>query len=319
VVDVRQPSSGESHMPVLTTPFTTLPRYTILNGEKGENHAKLFQYPGKTFSTELTIKPSAGETWAVEGLSLSFSTKLEFEYTIGNQPLYTALVKQKEALEKQKTAIEDQKFSLANVKTYVEAKVVAFEQAQVFAQNIYDKELTEVHAKELYEASAAANGARQEREVVNENLSGAARELAGVERELAKIEGELNELGFTQIGDGSTKSPFIILAKMYARGNELVWNNEIEPVTLRSFRGFEREEVNKYLSSGYVTFVESVQEHVQFNDPIDITERENLKLEFQFLVPPEELSLEGWLFTYKEKQESSISLIQSNITYSSTT
>ena len=49
---------------------------------------------------------------------------------------------------------------------------------------------------------------------------------------------------------------------------------------------------------------------VVLSGKIDITERETLRLEFQFVVPPEELSLEGWLFTYTEKQESSIGMIR---------
>ena len=125
-------------MPVLTCPFATIPALNL-------NKANLY-FPGESRASELTIKPTAGETWAVEGLSLNFTITTQFTFSVNTETPYnalksqeTAIVKQEEALAKKKTAAEGQ---LTHAKEELEAaKGVVTEAENIYKEGGFTKTL----------------------------------------------------------------------------------------------------------------------------------------------------------------------------------
>lgn len=235
-------------MPVLTCPFTAIPAQTIAQG--------LISYPEKSLvSTELAIKPTATETWSVEGLSLQFNIKYGAAYWVNVFSAQESLKKALAFLRASKVLLEQEKTELRAV----EKK----------AEEFNTKEKTLTSEKELFEAKAA----------IYANV----RSVEQVNREIEITEKEIKELGHTAAAEGIKTPPLVIIARMYARGNELVWNQQI--TTLRFFAGgsfFPEPGSTLYQGVWY----EAVNIHTQFDDPLDFTERENLKLTLEYSAPP---------------------------------
>jgi hypothetical protein len=240
-------------MPVLTCPFALLPASELTAGERG--------YPGKSFRTELAIKPTAGEVWSVEGLTLSLTQNYTLEYFVTTKIENTALKKSltflKESLkyiEKSLTFLKEQYSVLEAI--YGEAGKTAKENA--------------VNVAERYGISSSEEGAKHEIEATR--------------NEIETVEKELKILGKVQANEGVEKNPITILANLYARGNELVWNTQLSPLRIVSMRG--ETIVEGSFTRAENTITEALDFHVQFDDPIDFTERENLTLELTFIGPP---------------------------------
>lgn len=100
-------------------------------------------------------------------------------------------------------------------------------------------------------------------------------------------ENERAQLGIEAAREGIKTPPLIIVARLYARGNELIWTNELTPLRFshQVYQGSEEFDANRLLTTIY-EWNETLNDHVQFDDPIDFTERENLKLTLEFTGPP---------------------------------
>jgi hypothetical protein len=265
-------------MPVLTCPFAAIGAQIM--------KAKNLAYPENvTLGTELTIHPTATETWSVEGLSIQFNLKYDARYYLNTTESLKALEEAKTFLGKQLTA----------------AKVVETERKAIF-----EKEVTAANNAALWEAKAAVEG---------------------VEREIAIVEKEIKELGLAATSEGLKSPPLIITAQMYARGNELIWTQELSSL---HFLTVQESNIKKGASGETVkyaggTWYESFVNHIQFDDPIDITERENLRLTLKFSGPPVVFNLattklvgEGGpeIFSETEEKELHLSQVQAVVNYS---
>jgi len=256
-------------MPVLTCPFVSIPAQELPAVKIG--------YPAKVLlSTELSIKPVAGETWSVEGLSLRFTTNYLARYYVNIKASYKALQNAKLAITKQEAA-------LLKVKEQILNQISNLESTEIRRDEIYKAEPTAAHLAEREEAQAAVRAAYREREALAETQEGYVRDKQTVER-------ELNELGKPAAREGIRTAPLIIIARLYARGNELVWNSQLTPVRFLFPTGFtysegEGFEVISVVAKG--EWNEILDDHIQFQDPIDFTERENLRLVLEFAAPKE--------------------------------
>ena len=270
-------------MPVLTCPFATIPALNL-------NKANLY-FPGESRASELTIKPTAGETWAVEGLSLSFTITTQFTFSVNTETAYnalksqeTAIVKQEEALAKKKTAAEGQ---LTHAKEELEAaKGVVTE-----AENIYKEDgFTKTLYKEYLEAVKGQRAAEASISAITAEIEGLVEDQQGYVRDLFQIQKELAELGKTAVREGIRLPILATQARLYVRGNELVWN-----ATLGALVSLKVEAVHALGKYTYAeaTVTESFSLHEQYDDPIGITERENLRLVFQFTGPAAIIENEG--------------------------
>lgn len=236
-------------MPVLTCPFTTIPA-TVLTILKTT-------YPEKTLiSTELSIVPVAGETWSVEGLSLLFIAKYYGIY-------YTNTKKENETLESSLTSL---KKSLA----FIELQQGWLKDVEENRHAIYTKTPNEENLAAWREAIAALEKGKSEVEVAK--------------KEINETEKQKELLGRTSALEGLRTAPLKINARLYARGNELVWNSSLAPTQVLTPMSVVRSGTGAYtIAEGYWT--ESLNMHTQYDDPIEITERENLKLTFEFQGP----------------------------------
>lgn len=256
-------------MPVLTTPFAAIPSSLIAQ--------KLIQYPAThTLSTELTIQPVAGETWATEGLSFSFTIKYLQQYYVNVQGSNEALVASKKSLK------ESQKYLEAALK-HTEEELTALKGAFEQAKKEYEKEPTFPNGVAVDQAEAAVRGGEA-------SVQNVKHEQEGVLHEIEIINKEIAELGRT-VALEYLKTPALkITARLYARGNELVWNQQLSGMQFLIPKGFTRS--GEY-STAFGEIIESFNTHIQYDDPIDITERENLKLSFEFVGPPAVTGHEG--------------------------
>jgi hypothetical protein len=278
-------------MPVLTCPFTTIPAQTIF--------AASTRYPAKFLvATELSIKPTATETWGIEGISLVFTTKYEAIYAINVKSA-------REYIEKSITFLKaSQKFLEEQVPFRNEQLKFSEQQAENLFK-VYEKEVNERNA-------AAAEAAFAERESIKAEIKSLKHEIEAVKHEITSAEKELSEVGVSAAREGVKNPPLIIQAKVYARGNELVWNSELSPLRFSTPLGIVRESGTTEVG---LSWQESVNEHTQFNDPIDFTERENLRLVLEFSTPPELKIIEGG----KEGPETgdiTLSQVQAIVNYS---
>jgi hypothetical protein len=279
-------------MPVLTCPFTAIPAQIV----KAANLA----YPeNEELPAELTIKPVAGETWGVEGLSIQFNLKYDARY-------YANITTSFEALEKGLAFLKQSKIYLESEKTEIRA-------AEKAAEENFVKEKTPTSSKEYSETKAA----------IYANV----RSVEGVNHEIEVTEKEIKELGLTAANEGLKTPPLTIIARLYARGNELIWTQELTPLRFltineRNVRKGASGETVKYESG---TWYESLVNHVQFDDPITITERENLKLTLTLSGPPvafnattKKLVGEGGpeIFSETEAKELHLSQVQAVVNYS---
>jgi hypothetical protein len=239
-------------MPVLTCPFTAIPAKKVL--------AEEVRYP-KTIKlvSELTIKPTATETWGIEGISLLFSLSYESVAFVNGANSLKALEKSLKFLEKQRTAAKE---SLAGL-----------EETEGFAGTIYGK------ATALEKETTAGKQLSEAQQAVKEGKA----TIEGIEKEIEGIERELKEIGISAARERVKESPLVTTARLYARGNELIWNSQITPLKFFTAGKFGTG------ASGYATaeWREVINLHTQFDDPLDITERENLTLEIELVSPPE--------------------------------
>ena len=238
-------------MPVLTCPFQKINQTQIL--------AQEIQFPKKTIlRTELTIKPVASETWHVEGLTFQFTTEYTAAYFVRVKKEEEVLVKSREIL----------KGSLVNLKA---AEKAAFE-ASEFAKQLWVNAGSKVPSEELVNWKNAET-----------SYFAALQAVQGTENEIEQIEGSIKNLGKTTALEGVRSPPLIVVARVYARGNELVWEDQPTPLRFSSGvlspspAGGTREAVNNWN--------ETFNSHVQFDDPIDFTERENLTFTLEFTSP----------------------------------
>jgi hypothetical protein len=262
-------------MPVLTCPFVPVPAANV-------PRTGLF-FPGTSVSTQLAIKPTAGESWDVEGLSIAFTVRYQAQYLIKIEAAYKSLksteaviVKQEEALAITKAALESRRAAVESERNNL---ILAQEVVEGKGETLptYEKRAA-VRASE-----AAIAGVNQELSALNEAKEGYVRDLFQIQRELA-------ELGTERAQEGSKAPVLIVLARLYARSNELVWTSQLEPIRILSNQRVYSSE--KYtVSEAEVT--ESFNLHEQFDDPIDFTERENLTLTLQLIGPAEITELEG--------------------------
>lgn len=269
-------------MPVLTCPFAAIPAQEIPQA--------LIAYPASfTIPTELTIKPVAGETWSTEGLSLQFVVKYLQQYYVNVSGSNEALVASKKFLK------ESQKYLVAQQK-YVELQIEQLEKH-------FSKEPNEVTDAEIQAAAASREGIKHE--------------LEGVLHELETLNKEISELGRVVALENIKTPQLKIIARLYARGNELVWNEELEGVRFFVPKGFTRSGTGEY-STAFGEIVETFNTHTQYNDPIDFTERENFKLTFEFAAPPLPTGHEGPEVGKNElAARVSLSEVQAVVNYSS--
>jgi hypothetical protein len=261
-------------MPVLTCPFQTIKKQEL------ENAA--IQYPASvTLSTELLIKPVAGETWSVEGLTLQFTTKYEAAYFVNTSVPYAALINSREFLKGSKVFQEALIVKLGKELTFNEGAVT-----QAIAANT---EGGETHAKAVVVEQAHAAV-----EATHAAIETAHKEVEGINREIEGISREIKELGKTVGFEGSKDAPLIVIARMFARGNELIWENNLSPLRFQSEQEYANASVNKYIAVSSI-WNETFNFHVQFDDPIDFTERENLKLTLEFISPANPKEIGGGL------------------------
>jgi hypothetical protein len=239
-------------MPVLTTPFAAIAEQAIT--------AVTVQFPKSLeLPTELTITPVAGETWKVEGISLAFSDTYVGSYSLNTKQAF-------ESLEAVKTHLNEQA-------TFAAERIKKLE-------NVF----TKVSTKEGLGAIATEEAAA--------NTEAARAELKAINAEQSKVFQELAELGRTQTIEGAQRAPLRITARLYARGNELVWTSILDPEQYFTPTAFTRH--GNY--SNYAgTWIETYALHEQFDDPIEITERENLKFALEFRAPPAVTEKEGGL------------------------
>lgn len=232
-------------MPVLTCPFNMI--------SKKEIPKETINYPNQTkISTELTIKPTAGETWGVEGLSLQFTaTYIELYYENVTQSL--------KSLNEQIKVLEEV------AKFYSEVAVI------------------EQHKWEKEGGTGLAPG----------NGTNVAAQRAA-ESERKNLEKEIQDLGLTQTREGLGIPPLVISARLYARQNELIWADNLTPLRFRALEGhfFAKTKNGETVREEAAFWNESIDTHIQFDDPIDITERENLTLVLVFSGPPTVISSE---------------------------
>jgi hypothetical protein len=279
-------------MPVLTCPFTAIPAQEV--------PVEDVVYPAyKLFSTELTIKPVASEEWNVEGISLQFTLRYFTGYHVKVEAPYKSLVKSKEYLEKSLNFQKASKAFLEQAKLFIEDEKTELRAVEKRAEEINTKEKTLEHEKEVFASKAAiyANAIaiennKHEIEGVNHEIEATHREIEGVEKELA-------ELGKAQALEGIKTAPLKIVARLYARGNELIWNTDLSPQQFINYQGFFR--YGEPESSAFAEWRENINDHEQFNDPLNFTERENLRLTIELVGPPklslgEGLSLESETF-----------------------
>ena len=230
-------------MPVLTCPFKAIAAKQI-------KQAKI-TYPEKTvLETELTITPVAGETWKAEGLSLSFGINYLQQYYINTQQAF-------ESLEAIKTHLKEQLELLTAQIKFLEA---------VFVKTSAKEGVGSIPTEEAGAALEAARGA-----------------VKAINSEQSKVFQELAELGYTAAIEAIKAPALTIIARLYARGNELVWNDELSPTRIMLPKGFNRKET---FSIAFSELKESLNMHTQYDDPIEFGERENLKLTLEFIGPP---------------------------------
>jgi hypothetical protein len=234
-------------MPVLTCPFATLPARTIPVAQ--------VSYPQKILlTTELAIKPTATETWGVEGISLQFTAKYIARFFRDITASHKGLVEARKYLEKRPPLIKEQieKYEFIRAKQLAKGEEIPAE-----------------------ESSIAIQGLVSERE--------------GVLHEIETIEKEIVELLFSRsaLEAGLATPPLIITARLYARGNELVWNNNLSSLRFSTFiQRAALEFKGRLTANAGAEWNEAFDDHVQFDDPIEFTERENLKLVLELDGPP---------------------------------
>lgn len=299
-------------MPVLTCPFTAIPAQQIANNR--------VQYPQKVvLSTELAIKPTASETWGIEGISLGFTT---------NYPAvsFVNVAKAVKALNKSLIfANESQKFLKAKLKRNEEKKPnlegaqKAAEEATNTAKSIWVKAGSPLESESLLSyknAEAASEAARAttqeniaETESIQHEIEAGKQNVEGIEREKA-------ELGRQQAREAAHDPPLIIIARVYARGNELVYEQNLPAIRFQSEAEYRTEaETTVFLVS---VWNEIFTQHTQFDDPIEITERENLRLTLEFIAPPNPKEIEGGLEGTTLNGNLALSQVEAVVNYSRT-
>jgi hypothetical protein len=247
-------------MPILTAPFNVIPASNIPAAQH------FLPYPGLSETTELNLVPRTNEEWSIEGLSLTFALSYEQVSQINVASQWVALKEQVIALQ------------AANVQL-AEAEFWAIE-AQIVANTIFTGAPTNENKQKLYEAIVARESAKAAVKAGKAAVQAAGKELA--------------ELGVKAAQELTQHPPFAILARVYARGGELLYNEQITPVRVVAPLKVVRVEQVSYQRA---TVVEYVENHVQFQDPIVIGEREGLRLSLQFIGPPEiEAEGEGQYF-----------------------
>lgn len=153
--------------------------------------------------------------------------------------------------------------ALVKSREFLEKSLANLKEAEGWRKQIFEKNPTPETAAELEAAISAVEKERSEIEV---------------------IEKEITELGVGAARERVKESPLVTTARLYARGNELVWNAQITPLKF-----FTAGKFASGLATAYATaeWREVVNLHTQFDDPLDITERENLKLKIELVSPPE--------------------------------
>lgn len=298
-------------MPVLTCPFTAIPAQIV-------KAANLVYPENEELPTELTIKPTASETWGVEGLSIQFSLRYDARYYVNITASFEALEK---ALGFQKSKLKLSEEKKANL----EAAQKAAEEATNTAKAIWVKAGSPVESESLLNYKNAEAASKAAAAATQENGA----EQNAIKSEIETTEKEIKELGVAVASEGLKIPPLIITARLYARGNELIWTSELTPLRFltineRNVRKGASGETAKYESG---TWYESLNDHVQFDDPIEITERENLKLTLTLSGPPvafnattKKLVGEGGpeIFSETEAKELHLSQVQAVVNYSRT-
>jgi hypothetical protein len=210
---------------------------------------------------------------------------------------YEAAGKEITNLKEQRTILQEQQANLGNV--------VAGRKEH------YEKEPTGVTVAELEEARASLQANKREIEAVS-------KEIEGLEKDRKTYEYELNEYGKQVLREMIKAPPLTIIAFLYARGNELVWQQELSPIRFFVAGAFSEEATKTRKFGG--TWEETLNVHVEFADPLGFTERENLRLVFQFRYPPKVTELEGGKegleAAFPEREGKAISAIQAGINYS---
>jgi hypothetical protein len=254
-------------VPVLTCPFQTI---------KAQNfEVKAAAYPAAILlPTELAIKPVAGETWHVEGLSLNFTLTSGVLYWATIKETYKALHEKYERLQKSAEFLEEGKVNLASATAESEA-------ARKTSEKVYLAEPTERNFEALQAATVAVYVARQAQQALLHEIEVA----IGEEFVLGN---EIVQLGRQGIREAIRTPILKTIARMYARQNELVWNSGLDSEAFFTPGEFEYVPVAPPLESIVQngTWHETFNLHVQFDDPIDFTERENLKLVLELIGPP---------------------------------
>lgn len=297
-------------MPVLTCPFASIQAIGI--------EANQVRSPATaTLSSELAIKPVAGETWDVEGLTLSFTTTYDATAFTNIVNGYKALTKTKEQIVKQEEALAKAKAALESQRTHLTEELTAAKSIVTEAENIYNAGPTKTLFKEYLEAVKGQRAAEASISAVEREIEGAVETQAGYVHDLETVERELKELGHQQARE-LMGAPLIVIAKMYARSNELVWNSQLQSLRFAIYGGYGSAEPTKRVSY-FAEWKETFDLHVQFDDPISFTERENLRLSLTFAAPPVPKEVEGGLEGLTLENELNISQIQAVVNYSRTT
>jgi hypothetical protein len=247
-------------MSVLTCPFATIAAVKLAEQE--------VQYPNAVeLSTELTIKPTAGESWDVEGLSIQFATAYVVDYSIN--------------LNNAKKQLEEVLTSIMNQNEAAKRKAVHLEEQIAQLKKVGAKGAE----KEVFEIAA------QERAVEAE-IQGTVEDQEGYVRDKKATEKELAELGKQSLLEGAKSPPLEITARLYARRNELIWTSSLVPEhQFFTVKGFEWFPATTRTLKG--EWHETLDTHTQFDDPISFGERENLRLVIEFAAPPVVAEVEG--------------------------
>jgi hypothetical protein len=258
-------------MPVLTAPFIPIAK-TELPGKISAGEQKIYPElypPGYSISTELALTPRTTETWSVEGLSLSFSFAYDLSYFVYHKEVYELLAARRKLLEERLPFLATQLIAK-------EAQLTAAENAHRIAGEIQEKEGSLQHAKEAYEALAAV-------EAIKGEIASLKAEEKNAEAEIRAVAREIEELSRKEAQEGVRQPAISLILRLYVRGNELLFNRVLS--SQRSFTVY-REGYGEGNASQGASVGETVESHEQFDDPLDITERENLRLTLQIVGPP---------------------------------
>ena len=233
-------------MPILTVPFTSIPAQELGKPIEGLEGVRGYSL---YYPGETASTELTIKPTANEQWNIEGLT-LQFNINYA----FTAFIATRRALE----ALNQVKINLESQRTTLEA--IRTKQKRVVEGGTVAEEI------ENYQSFAAIQS-------IDAALEGVAREAV--------------ELGLKEAREAAKAPPVTFVARLYARGGELIWAQTIDSFTTLRLSGFT---VSTEPALGGTTSVkaevfQAVNLHEQFDDPIHITERENLRLTITAIGP----------------------------------